>query len=468
MSRTRLSPLDEAFLAVESPTAHMHVGWAAVFDPPPGPAPRFDQLRAHIAARLPRAPRYRQQLQAVPFGWGSPVWVDDPDFEITNHVVEDGAATLSEVVDECMSEPLPKKRPLWQIRVATRIEDGRVGIVGKAHHCMVDGLAAVELASLLLDPSPDAAHPRPERWRPEPGPHPMQALAGGVGDLLRREFSLVGTPIRAARSPQRALRLAGRIPSTLRALGDAVRPARYVPDLNAPISPRRHLGLLARPLEELQAIKRAFGVKLNDVVLAVSAAGVRRFLQRRGGSPCALKTMVPVSMRPADDADALGNRISFMFVDLPCDEPDPVRRLHAVHLATSKRKQAGEPEGAEAVIGSLGLAPPQIQRAVSKLVASPRAFNLVVSNIPGPEAPMYMRGCRLREAYPVVPLADRHALSIGVTTIGDGAFFGLYADRESLPDVDLLAAEIDAEIDQLAALSGVGAPIADAVTVPAS
>ena len=195
-------------------------------------------------------------------------------------------------------------------------------------------------------------------------------------------------------------------------------------------------------------------MKLNDVVLAVSAAGVRRYLQQRGASPCSLKTMVPVSMRSAGEADALGNRISFMFIDLPCDEPDPVRRLHAVHLATSKRKDAGEPEGAEAVIGSLGLAPPPLQRAVSRLAAGPRAFNLVVSNIPGPQPPMYMRGCRLREAYPVVPLADRHALSIGVTSIGDRACFGLYADRESLPDVDLLATEIDAEIDQLAALSG--------------
>jgi WS/DGAT/MGAT family acyltransferase len=353
-----------------------------------------------------------------------------------------------------MSEPLPKDRPLWQIRIAPRLKDGRIGVIGKAHHCMVDGLAAVELASLLLDPTPDAPYPDPERWQPEEEPHPVQALAGGVGDFLKRELSLAATGARIARSPERALRLAGKLPATARALGDAVRPARYVPDLNSPISPQRHLGQLARPLDDLQAIKRAFGVKLNDVILAASAGGVRRFLIRRGGSPCALKTMVPVSMRPADDADALGNRISFMFVDLPCDEPDPIRRLHAVHLATSRRKQAGDPEGAEAVIGSLGLAPPPLQRAVSRLAASPRAFNLVVSNIPGPGIPMYMRGCLLQEAYPVVPLADQHALSIGVTTIGDGAFFGLYADRESLPDADVLGAEIDAEIDQLADLGG--------------
>ena len=256
MSSTRLSPLDEAFLAVESPTAHMHVGWAAVFEPPPGPAPRFDQLRAHIAARLPRAPRYRQQLQPVPYGLGAPVWVDDPGFEVALHVIHSDSGELQEVVDACMSEPLPKDRPLWQIRIAPRLRDGRIGVVGKAHHCMVDGLAAVELASLLLDPSADAPHPDPERWEPEEGPSPVGALAGGVGDVLRRQLSLVAVPFRAAGTPQRALRLARRLPSTVQAVRDAVRPARYVPSLNGPISPQRHLAVLARPLADLQRIKR--------------------------------------------------------------------------------------------------------------------------------------------------------------------------------------------------------------------
>ena len=206
-------------------------------------------------------------------------------------------------------------------------------------------------------------------------------------------------------------------------------------------------------MDDLTRIKRTFGVKLNDVVLAASAGGVRAFLKKRGENPIRLKSMVPVNVRGSGEADQLGNRISFMFVDLPCDEPDPVRRLRQIHAATSDRKRAGKPEGADDVVRSLGFAPSPLQRVVSRLIASPRTFNLTVSNIPGPPEPLYMHGCPLVEAYPVVPIPERHALSIGLTTVGDGAFFGLYADPESLPEVDGLADEIDLAIDELAELS---------------
>jgi len=194
---------------------------------------------------------------------------------------------------------------------------------------------------------------------------------------------------------------------------------------------------------------------------------MRRFLRHHDEAPTALKTMVPVNVRADADEDQLGNRISFMFVDLPCDEPDPVRRLLRVHADTRERKQHGEPEGADDLLRSVGQAPTPVQGAVSRLVASPRAFNLTVSNIPGPAEPMYMRGCRLAEAYPVVPISDRHALSIGMTTVGDGAFFGLYADPESLPDLDELAGDIEAEIDQLLELSETGETAGDPVLATA-
>jgi WS/DGAT/MGAT family acyltransferase len=194
-------------------------------------------------------------------------------------------------------------------------------------------------------------------------------------------------------------------------------------------------------------------VKLNDVVLAVCCGGVREFLRGRGERPIRVKTMVPVNVRGEDEAGELGNRISFMFVDLPCDEPDPVRRLRVIHEATSDGKRAHKPEGADDVMRSIGLVPVPIQHLVSRLVAHPRAFNLTVSNIPGPRQPLYMRGCRLVEAYPVVPIPDRHALSIGMTTVRDGAFFGLYADPESLPEVGELAVHIGSSIDALLELA---------------
>jgi diacylglycerol O-acyltransferase / wax synthase len=190
-------------------------------------------------------------------------------------------------------------------------------------------------------------------------------------------------------------------------------------------------------------------------VLAVCCGGVREFLRGRGTRPIRVKTMVPVNVRGKGEAGELGNRISFMFVDLPCDEPDPVRRLREIHAATSARKRARKPEGADDVMRSIGLIPGPVQHLVSRLVASPRAFNLTVSNIPGPREQLYMRGCPLVESYPVVPIADRHALSIGMTTVRDGAFFGLYADRETLPEVDDLAIQVGRSIDVLLELARV-------------
>jgi diacylglycerol O-acyltransferase / wax synthase len=454
MSVTRLSPLDASFLAVETPTAHMHVGWAAIFEPPDDALrPSFEELRRHIACRLPKAPRYRQMLRSVPFGINAPVWVDDPDFDVSRHVVSTASDRLTDVVEESMSMPLPRSRPLWQVWIADRLEDGRIGVVGKAHHCMVDGIAAVELATLLLDPDPVTPPPEPDAWIPQPGPRSSELVARGLADLARSQLDLAAIPARAARSPKRALELASRARRATAALLDAARPARLMPQLNRPISPLRQLGLLDRPVDDLSRIKRAFGVKLNDVLLAACAGGVRSFLRKRGENPTRLKTMVPVNVRGSGEADRLGNRISFMFVDLPCDEPDPVRRLREIHAATSDRKRAGKPEGADDVVRSLSFAPSPVRGMVSRMIASPRTFNLTVSNIPGPPEPLYMLGCPLAEVYPVVPIPERHALSIGVTTVGDGAFFGLYADPRSLPGIDGLAGEIDLAIDELAELS---------------
>jgi hypothetical protein len=181
---------------------------------------------------------------------------------------------------------------------------------------------------------------------------------------------------------------------------------------------------------------------------------MRRFFISHGEPAIRLKTMVPVSLREVDAADELGNRISFLFVDLPCDEPDPLRRLRTIHADMTGRKAGGDPQGGESVLGAVAHAPHVVQHMVSRLMASPRAFNLVVSNIPGPAEPLYMLGCALEEVYPVVPLADEHAISIGLTTIGAGAFFGIYADPESLPDVEPLAVFIDESIDELLAATG--------------
>jgi diacylglycerol O-acyltransferase len=448
MAPQRLSALDASFLDVETASAHMHVGWAAAFDPPDdGPAPSFEQLRDHISRRLHRAPRYRQRLAGVPLGVSRPVWVDDESFDLRHHVRRASTGDLRELAGTVLSTPLGRDRPLWEMWIADGLADGRVGVVGKAHHCMVDGIAAVELAALLLDPEPEPSPEPPVRWEPQPAPGPVTRLVDGVVDRARDQLSLVGTAARLAASPGR---LAGGAQRAGRAVLSSLAPANPIGALNEPISPYRTLATLGRPLDELRRIKAAYGCTVNDVVLAASCGGVRRYLERRDEEPGRLKAMVPVNVRSEGGAGDLGNRISFIFLELPCDEPEPERRLRDIGLATSQAKEAGEPAGATTVLDLAAAAPSPLQRAVSRLVASPRTFNVVVSNIPGPQEPLWMLGCRLREAFPVVPLADRHALSIGFTSVAGGAFFGVYADRDSVSDAERLAADIGHELDELA------------------
>jgi diacylglycerol O-acyltransferase / wax synthase len=452
MTATRLSALDSSFLEVESPTAHMHVGWVALLSPPEeGPVPNFAELRDHIAGRLSRAPRYRQKIAPVPFGLNDPLWIDDDGFDVTRHVRHAGEPEIGKIVERVMSTPLDRTRPLWELSLADRLADGRIGIVGKAHHCMVDGIAAVELAALLLDPTREPPPAEPDDWKAAPPPDKFDVLAGSVRDRVMEQLDLLRWPARLLRSPGRVLSLAQDGQRAARALVSSFSTIAPPSMLNRPNSPLRHLALLGRELEDFQRIKRRFRTTVNDVVLAASSGGVRRFVSRHGEEPRRLRTMVPVNVRGSGGEGEFGNKISFLFVDLPCDEPDPVRRLLDIHMTMSDRKESGEPQGGDSVLKLVGHAPHQLQHVVSRLVSSPRTFNLVVSNIPGPREPLYMRGCELQEAYPIVPLADKHALSIGITTIKDGAFFGIYADRKSLPDAELLARDIDASVDELLA-----------------
>lgn len=451
---SRLSPLDATFLAVETPSAHMHLGFALACDPPVNrPPPTFIAIRHRIGSRLHLAPRFRKRIRPVPLGLNAPIWVDDDEFDLSRHIMRARSRRLDEVVAECLSEPLAHDRPLWQLRVADRLDGGRVGIVGKLHHCMVDGSGVVELGSLLLDLDPDATPERAKEWTPEPGPGPAGLLAAGLADLAREQLRMARSAAGAARSPRRAVALAGGAPAAAQALFDAVRPARPVPPINQPISPRRHVGFATRPLEDLLRVKREFGVKLNDVVLAVSAGALRRFVAERGRVPEPLKAMVPVNVRRPDEAGQPGNRLSFMFVELPCDEPDPVLRLRRIHAAVAERKRSGRAEGAERILRVAALAPALLQRMLTRVVASSRAFNLVVSSLPGPNVSLYVCGAELVELYPVAPLVGEHALSIAMTTARDLACFGLYADRDAIPDVDRLVVALKEEIGALVDLA---------------
>jgi diacylglycerol O-acyltransferase len=428
----------------------MHVGWAAVFRPPEDRSrPTFDELIEHLEGRLDRSQRFRQRLGPVPLGLNAPIWIDDDRFDSARHIVPATSSRLGDVIDDCMSRQLDRTHPLWQLCIADRLDDGRIGVVAKAHHCMVDGIAAVELAALLLDPTPEPEPQKPDGWRPAPTPAAASRLVGGVLDQLRGDFELLRLPAKVVRSPLRAIEVATKGLGAAKAAASMLRPTPPIDSLNAPISPFRHLATARRPLGDLKEIKTRFGTTVNDVVLAASTGAVRHLLEQRAEPPVRLKAMVPVNVRTPQEKNDFGNRISFMFVDLPCDEPDPVRRLRAIHGDTTGRKGAGEAGRVGDILGAIGYFPQPVRDAVSHVIASPHLFNLTVSNIPGPSEPMYMLGCELEEAYPVVPIADRHALSIGVTTIRDQACFGIYADREAVPDSDLVAAAIDQSVDEL-------------------
>jgi diacylglycerol O-acyltransferase / wax synthase len=451
---TRLSALDASFLEVETPAAHMHVGWVAHFRARDGRrAPSFEELREHIAGRLGAAPRYRQRLVSIPLGVHDPVWADDPDFAIERHVLRAESSDVGVIADAVMSCPLARDRPLWEMWIAEDPDGGGFAMVGKAHHCMVDGLAAIELGMALLDARPDSPRERPATYETRPTPALVPLIAQALLDRVGQQLDVARGGLGLLRSPTRLLAAPSEITRVGRALVHAIVPFAPASALNRPSSPSRHLAILRRPLDDLRRIKQRHHTTVNDVLLAAVAGGLRSFLAERGEAVADLKSMVPVSVRGDGSTGALGNRISFLFTELPCAEPDPLARLEKINAVTVQRKAAHEAESSDAALQALAHVPRTLQRAASHLVASPRAFNLVVSNIPGPPEPLYMLGCELTRAYPVVPLAEGHALSIGMTTIQGEACLGLYADRQALPDVDRLAGHVDSAIDELLELS---------------
>ena len=439
----RLSALDAAFLAVEGPAMPMHVGWVARFDPPEhGPSPSADELLDHVAARMEHAHRYRQRLAGIPLGVHEPVWVDDPGFDPADHLHAAGDVGLDALVDDVLSVPLERDRPLWDMWVT----EDPVAIVGKAHHCMVDGTAVVELGNLLLDADPGAEDVEPGGWSPAPEPTPGARLGRAIADRIGETASLATAPLKAATSPRRLL---SSVPGAARTVGHTLLPPAPSSPLNRPGSARRHHIRVTRSLHDVRTVRRRFGVTPNDVVLAACAGALRRFMERRGEQPQPFKVMVPADVRTAGDAAGSGNRISFVFIVLPCHEPDPVVRLRSIGGATAQRRRDGEADNLDAAFGLVALTPAPVQRMLAHAFAHPRLFNLTISSVPGPAVPRYLRGCRLREVHSAVPFGAGHALSVGCVTVAGNACFGITADPGTLPDADALAGDLDAAMDEL-------------------
>lgn len=457
---TRLTPLDTSFLRMETPDAHMHVAWRGRFRlPEDGPAVTLAGVRRQIAARVEIAPRFRQRLAPTPAGLAEPIWVDDEDFAVEEHVhlLADPRPALplhrfDELADIHLSTPLPRDRPLWTLHLAERLEDGTAGILMKVHHAMVDGMSAVALALLLLDADPHAAAPAGPApvWEPERAPHPARLAVDAVARASAEPWRVAGRLTRLAASTAGRSRLAEMAQGLARTVGDDVLPSAPACFLNGPIGPRRTLVGHAVPIGSLLDVKRARGVSLNDVALTVVAGALRRLALAGGREPAPLKVMVPVSRRAGEDAADPGNQIAFVFVELPVHLADAGARLAAVHEATQAFKAAGRAGAGEALLGALGMLPGPVQAQAAKVMSSPRMYNLVVSNIPGPRFPVYLLGAECVEALPVIPLSEGHALSIGMFSLPETLCFSGYADPGALPEVARLPAALDASIAELA------------------
>jgi WS/DGAT/MGAT family acyltransferase len=464
-NKDRLTGLDSSFLDLERDSAHMHVAGCSVFA---GAAPAYDELIEAIASRLHLVPRYRQRLAFVPLNQGRPVWVDDPHFKVQYHVRHTalprpgGEAELKRLAGRVFSQALDRSRPLWELWLVEGLAGGRFALLSKTHHALVDGVSGVDIATVLFDTSPEplpVAAPEHE-WAARPLPSSAQLLA----DALLERATVPQEVVRGVRATLRGpLTVAGRLRGAAGSIGalawTGLQAAPSSP-FNVRIGPHRRFTWVAADLGQFKAIKDALGGTVNDVVLAVVAGALGSFMRLHGFSTedLGLKAMVPVSVRADIERGALGNRVAAMWAMLPVGIADPAERLRSVSGEMEGVKQSGQAVGAEILTRVSGFAPPTIMAQAARLQARQRLFNLVVTNIPGPQYPLYMLGRELESIYPMVPLAENTALGIAILSYNGELNFGLVADYDALADVEVLADELRASIEELAAAAGVPGP----------
>jgi diacylglycerol O-acyltransferase / wax synthase len=456
----RLTALDASFLHQEGPTSHMHVGGVTLFE---GPPPPFTELLDALRGRLHLVPRYRQKLSVPPAGTGRPLWIDDPSFNIEYHVrhtalPRPGAENqLMRLAARIFSQQLDRSKPLWEVWMVEGLDDGGFALITKTHHALIDGIAGVDIAQVIFDLGPVPAEvPHPDAaWQPAPEPSPAEVLAAGAMGLVRTGVRTAAAAAALAARPSEALRSA-RI--ALEGLGEVawagMNPAPATP-LNVEIGPHRRFLGVRNELADFKAVKDAFGGTVNDVVLAVVSGALRHWLQSRGvrTEGLELRALVPVSIRAGDESGTLGNRIAAMRGPLPVYVEDPVARLRTVKVAMDGLKESKQAVGAEVLASVQNFAPPTILAQASRLNFSTRLFNLIVTNIPGPQFPLYVRGRELLDVFPVAFLPRDHALAIAIMSYNGRMNFGLLADYDALPDLDVIGEGIEASLAELLALA---------------
>jgi diacylglycerol O-acyltransferase / wax synthase len=456
----RLTGLDSSFLHLERDGTQMHVASTTLFE---GPAPPYVEFRDHIESRLDLVPRFRQKVRFVPFGQGRPVWVDDPHLNLAYHVrhtslPEPGSEQqLRVLAARIFSQQLDRSKPLWELWLIEGLKGGRFAIVGKTHHAMVDGVSGVDITTVLFDMEQEPAEtPKPlERWVPEPEPNGAQLLGEALLERAIYPREIVRGLRRIMRGPRRALEkaveaalAAGTFAST--GLGAPKSP------FNFEVGTHRRFAWVRASLADMKHVKNQLGGTVNDVILAAVTGALGRYMRSRGHPTVGLelRAMVPVSVRSDAQRGALGNQVTSMMAPLPVWCEDPKRRLELVRESMGDLKESKQALGAALLTQLADFAPPTIAGQAARLQSRQRFFNLVVTNIPGPQFPLYLMGRRMERVFPMVPLAKNQGVCIGVMSYDGQVNFGLIGDYDGLPDLEDLAKELEASIGELIEAAG--------------
>ncbi|HVC07836.1 MAG TPA: wax ester/triacylglycerol synthase family O-acyltransferase [Solirubrobacterales bacterium] len=459
----RLTAVDASFLTNESATSHMHVGGIQVFA---GPPPRYLDLVEHVRGRLRQVPRFRQRLVVPPLEAGRPLWVDDVNFNLTYHIrhtalpAPGGEDQLRQLAGRVFSQQLDRSKPLWEMWLVQGLERDRFALLTKTHHAMVDGVSGVDIGTVLFDPEPV---PEPavveDEWVPRPSPSTAELVGRGAFDLAVAPVKLAERAMEAVLHPaaagKRALEALEGVSEVVGAFAD---PAPDVP-LNQAIGPHRRFAWARSELATFKRIKDALGGTVNDVVLAVVTGALRDWLHGRGirTEGLELRALVPVSIRAEDERGQLGNRIAAMRAPLPVYVEDPVRRLRIVSEEMEGLKRSKQALGAEVISRFNDFAPPTLLAQASRINFSTRLFNLIVTNVPGPQIPLYVLGRELEEVFPVAFLPQSHALAVAIMSYNGRIGFGLLADYDSMEDVEAIGRGIGESLAELEAAAAAAA-----------
>jgi WS/DGAT/MGAT family acyltransferase len=456
----RLSAVDASFLHQEGPVSHMHVGGISVFE---GPPPAMSDFLDSIRGRLHLVPRYRHKLAHTALDSGRPVWVDDPNFNLEYHVRHTalpspgGEPELLRLVARIFSQQLDRSKPLWELWLVEGLEGNRFALISKTHHALIDGIAGVDLATVLFDltPVPQPVAHSGEPWQPHSEPGGAELVAAGLKGALRAGLEVASRALDAATHPERAL---GVVREATEGLGEVVwaglNPAPPTP-LNVEIGPhRRFVGVPCR-LEDFKLVKDRFGGTVNDVVLAVVSGALREFLISRGirTEGLELRALVPVSIRSEHQRNTLGNQIAAMRGPLPVYIEDPVQRLRAVKQAMDGLKEGKMAVGAEVLANVQNFAPPTVLAQASRINFSTRLFNVIVTNVPGPQVPLYVLGREMEQVFPIAFLPRDHALAVAIMSYNGQMNFGLLGDYDALPDLDQIAESIQVSLAEFVDLA---------------